>query len=347
MIGSLGDTLVTIPALKAVRNHFGGDARIDVLHNSPVSTEVSSAEVLRACNLTNFFLSYCSHNAYSILRLWLKLVRNKYHGVVYLAPSDRTLLQVWRDRFFFFLCGIRQQIGFHRASDFLFNPDKSKKNLPVKHEALCRLERLKQAGFKFDVRELVAPPILVLSQAERQEALNYLSTRRKHPGRHLLAVCPGSRQPANFWGNEKFEELWKGLCTHPGIELLFLGGQHEREFGDHLIETYHEGLNVAGEMAILKSAAFLSLCLLAVCVNSGPGHLAAAVGTRVVGIYGRRDLLGRWEPMGERHSITYSDVPCAGCGLSVCNVTGHPCMSNIQVIDIMNKVENIIAQELL
>lgn len=60
--------------------------------------------------------------------------------------------------------------------------------------------------------------------------------------------------------------------------------------------------------------------------NTGPAHLAAAVGTPVVSIYAPTVPAVRWRPWRVPHVLLHRDVPCAGCRARVCPVAGHPCV---------------------
>ena len=76
--------------------------------------------------------------------------------------------------------------------------------------------------------------------------------------------------------------------------------------------------------------------------NTGPAHLAAAVGTPVVSLFAptvpRRALAARG---GVPHELLFVDVPCAGCRARVCPVEGHPCLGGVAVGDVLAAVERL------
>ena len=61
--------------------------------------------------------------------------------------------------------------------------------------------------------------------------------------------------------------------------------------------------------------------------NTGPAHLAAAVGTPVVSLFAPTVPAARWRPWGVPHELLFVDVPCAGCRARVCPVARAPCLS--------------------
>jgi ADP-heptose:LPS heptosyltransferase len=75
--------------------------------------------------------------------------------------------------------------------------------------------------------------------------------------------------------------------------------------------------------------------------NTGPAHLAAAVGTPVVSLFAPTVPAVRWRPWRVRHELLAIDVPCAGCRARHCPVPGHPCLSGVAVADVLAAVERL------
>jgi ADP-heptose:LPS heptosyltransferase len=96
------------------------------------------------------------------------------------------------------------------------------------------------------------------------------------------------------------------------------------------------GLTTLGELAdVLAGAA----CLVA--GNTGPAHLAAAVGTPVVSLYAPTVPAVRWRPWRVPHELLHVEVPCAGCRARECPVPGHPCLGGVGVTDVMAAVARL------
>ena len=79
--------------------------------------------------------------------------------------------------------------------------------------------------------------------------------------------------------------------------------------------------------------------------NTGPAHLAAAVGTPVVSLFAPTVPAVRWRPWGVRHELLFHDVPCAGCRARVCPVAGHPCLTGVTVEDVLAALGRVTADE--
>ena len=331
-IGSLGDTLVSIPAYRAVRRHFGPRARILVLHNAPPNARASPHQVLEGSGLVDgavTFRQYAGRSTWKTwLEVWAKLRRLRPEAVAYLAPSERSARQVERDRLFFRLCGVRGLLGF-RACDVerlqARGPDG--RPLPALHEAVMRLERL-AGDIAGDPAADMAPPLLRSGPQEREAARAWLEERRP-AGTVFAAICPGANQPANFWPLERFEEIGRRLSSLDGVVPLVIGGPAEREMGGRLLAAWGRGVNAAGQFSVMGSAALLGQCRFLVGLDTGTTHLAAALGVPCVTISGERNPPGQWAPLGPGHVVLRHPVPCAGCGHRVCPVPDHPCMTGI------------------
>jgi ADP-heptose:LPS heptosyltransferase len=80
--------------------------------------------------------------------------------------------------------------------------------------------------------------------------------------------------------------------------------------------------------------------------NTGPAHLAAAVGTPVVSLYAPTVPAVRWRPWGVPHVLLYDAVPCAGCRARDCPIPSHPCLSGVRVDDVLAALDHVAAPDL-
>jgi ADP-heptose:LPS heptosyltransferase len=358
-LGSIGDTVVSIPALKAVRRHYGSNAEIILLHEIRRGIKITPADLLTGSPEIDRFIGYSfAATAWgkmlSAVRVLWRLRHERFQAVVYLMPSERTAVQVKRDLRFFRCCGIAQYIGFQAfPHEFLYSVGTGGHPSRVKHEALCRLERLSLDGIDVSKEEDLSLPFLKIPQRDLDETQQWLKIRRQKPGKAILAICPGTKQPANSWPTERFIEIGKRLAEKGKYELMVVGGLLEAQTGDRMVKAWREGLNAAGKFSVLRSMSLLHQCAFCIGLDTGTTHLAAAMGTLCVALYGERDNPGRFEPLGEGHIILRNEVPCAGCRLveTQCTVEGHPCMMGISVEVVWNAIlqmeANLVKNNLL
>jgi ADP-heptose:LPS heptosyltransferase len=279
-----------------------------------------------------------------VYRLWRKLRKERFDAAVYLVVSERPARSIRRDKIFFRVCGIRRLIGFHSfAQKELYPIDDEGRPAMTSHEAARKLKRLKLDGIETAPEDLRLP-LFSFSRAKIQKIKNWLAARRKKTATRLIAIAPGCKMIANIWSSENFIALGRKLIESADAELIVVGGEAERETGERMIKAWGEGINAAGSFSVHESAALLSLCDFYIGLDTGTTHLAAAVGTRCLGIYGERNNSGHWYPLGKGHTIVYHPVKCAGCRLFICPLEDHPCMSGISVDFVWQNLQELMAR---
>ncbi|MEA2278194.1 MAG: hypothetical protein QOC78_3154 [Solirubrobacteraceae bacterium] len=158
------------------------------------------------------------------------------------------------------------------------------------------------------------------------------------PATGHVVVHPGASVPARAWAPERHAALVRALVGE-GRRVVVTGGADERALtrdvaGGRALDL--GGLTTLGELAdVLAGAA----CLVA--GNTGPAHLAAAVGTPVVSLYAPTVPAVRWRPWRVPHELLHVEVPCAGCRARECPVPGHPCLRGVGVTDVMAAVARL------
>jgi len=183
-----------------------------------------------------------------------------------------------------------------------------------------------------------------LSAEEEAEAGRLLEDHKLSGAGPLIALAPGESSPKPYkaWDADRFAEVAVRLVRHEGARLLVVGSDRDRMLGDEIISATgrREG-NAAGRTTPAQLAAVLGRCSLLIGIDSGPMHIAAAVGTPVVALFGPTDPQ-RTGPMGERHEIVYHPQPCGPCMNPSC--AGRPCMSSITVDEVLSAAVRVLAQ---
>lgn len=336
-IGELGDTLIALPALRAIRRAFPS-AQISLLGNVDTEARHVSPDQFLPDGLVDEFLSYRSRDFHSKVSDRLKLLgrlrRGQFDLLAYLAPRLRRRADVRRDLFFFRLAGVSRVIG---ASAWQPLPSREGEPLPVvQHETDHLLQRLSRDGI--EVPEIGSARFdLDLTTAEEQLAGLWLKENLPADGVHrVIGFGPGSKWPSKVWPEERFSELGSRLMKFADVFPIVFGGSEDRALGDRLIRTWGRGANAAGALSVRVAAAALKDCDAYVGNDTGTMHLAAAVGTRCVAIMAAIDWPGHWNPYGLGHLVLRRTVPCEGCLLRVCEREGMKCLKEISVEDVLN-----------
>jgi ADP-heptose:LPS heptosyltransferase len=349
-IGQLGDTIVSVPALRAIRSHFGPSAWIGLLHDTAEKL-VTAQMVLQDSRLVDQFIPYEPEKTIvgklrTMSSLWLRLRRQHFDAVVSVLPSDRPRWALLRDRIFYRACGISRLIGFRRFRESEIHPRTwAGRPARMRNEAVIRLQRLLSDGVGVADQDYLQLPLLSVSRECRTMVDGWLQHRRKFPTRPLIAVCPGCKKPGNAWPPERFLEVARRLVGLHAVELVILGGSAERSLADGLTaDLKGHAIHAAGCFSVAESAALLSRCSLSIGLDTGTTHLAAAVGVPCVVLQSASSFPGNWDPLGENHSVLRAAVPCEGCLRQKCSTEGHPCMRGLTVEIVWEAIGAAISQ---
>jgi len=157
-----------------------------------------------------------------------------------------------------------------------------------------------------------------------------------------VVVHPGASVPARAWAPERNAELGDALLA-AGRRVLVTGGPAERELTARVAAGGADDLGGATDFSGLAGVIAGADAL--VVGNTGPAHLAAAVGTPVVSLFAPTVPAVRWRPWRVPHELLFVDVPCAGCRARTCPVAGHPCLGGVEVADVVAAVERLVPAE--
>jgi ADP-heptose:LPS heptosyltransferase len=338
-LGSLGDTVVAIPSLHRVRRSFP-KATLVMLTNKPVSGKAAALEaILGDGYFSHHSLCYPSgtRNPLHFISLLFTIRRLRITTMVYLAAA-RSRKDVWRDRLFFRLCGIRRIIGLPQwESDFKLQIQPS--TGLYENEASRLACRIRELG-PVDLDDRSAWD-LHLEESERRKAEELIKPLKGHP---FLAVSQGTKVQANDWGAANWSELLKQLTqVLPDWGLLLLGSSDEAERAASCAAVWRgRVVNICGKSNPRVSAAALKKAAFYLGHDSGPMHLASAVGVPCVAIFSARNLPGHWYPYGDAHRIIYHKTTCHGCKLTECVAQGRRCLLGISIEEVMGVVMELL-----
>ena len=159
-------------------------------------------------------------------------------------------------------------------------------------------------------------------------------------GGPYVVVHPGASVPARAWAPERHAAFVDAL-VRTGRTVVVTGAAHERALTARVAGPPRAGVvdwGGRGDFAAL--AGVLAGADVVVTGNTGPAHLAAAVGTPVVSLFAPTVPAARWRPWGVP-TVLLGDqrIACAGCRARRCPVEGHPCLSSVLVTDVVAAVD--------
>ena len=332
-IGSLGDTLVAVPALWAVRDNFP-DAHITMLTDEqPGRALVQACDIFDGSGLIDDYIVYPVGNPAAMARLLLQLRSRKYDSLVYLIRAYANDLRIRRDKLFFRLAGIKRCIGMRGLCK---RPTKSPGNpMPaVPHVADTLLVRLRADGLK-------TPPAgqgrvgVHIGKREHENVNRWLSGLSDDGGRPWIAIGPGSKMPCKIWPFERYLAVTNQLVGEYNLWPVIFGGPGDRDLGQKLLQELEGGYVAAGVLGVRDSMAAMERCLLFLGNDTGTMHMAAASGLRCVALFTSRQEPGLWYPYGEGHIVLRTPVPCEGCLLEECIERKMECILSISMEQVL------------
>lgn len=302
-MGSLGDTVVALPCFHKLAAAFSGAERY-VLTNIPVSSKAAALElILGQSGLIHGIVDY-PLRLRSIREMWslsrrLRALQAK--TLIYLTPSKGHSALIYRDLLFFRLSGFSQIIGAPVTQD-LRNPRTDSMTGLAEYEC-SRLARTIADLGPIDLDDAKNWDLL-LTDAEQ-----LAGDRAIEPfgGKPFIAINMGGKVAEKHWGHGNWRALLRELSVdYGGYGLLFLGADEEASSVAEVAENWPGAVvNACGQLLPRESGAALRRASLFVGHDSGPMHLAAAVGVTCVAPFGGYNPPRRWHPYGEKHRIVH------------------------------------------
>ena len=175
---------------------------------------------------------------------------------------------------------------------------------------------------------------LRLERSEEAWAAKHIDALGLRGPRFLVGLNPGaSFGPAKRWLPERFADLADRLIGALHADVLVFGSREERPLAETIAsEMEHTPIILAGETTLRQFMALLARCRLVVTNDSGPMHLAAALGVPLVATFGSTHERATG-PLSPRARVVSQHVSCSPCGLRDCPVDFR-CMTGISVDEV-------------
>jgi heptosyltransferase-2 len=320
----IGDSVMSIPALRALRQVFP-DAEI-ALH-----TRSWAEEIFRDADFIDHLITYDRpQSSFAEVRSQARALRQRKFDIAVIFPNSFASALTTR------LARIPKRIGFSKESRRILLTDAI--DIPTwkseRHEAfyyLKLIEELESRVLGTSTASSVEPSIsLTVSDERKQKARKLLQARGLDLTRPLVAFGPGSTNSmAKRWPEERYAELADRLAES-GASILLLGGPDDRNAGESILaKTGSKVLDLIGETSLGEAAAILSVCDLMISNDMGLAHLAPAVGSRTIVLFGPTNPVTT-RPLSELAEVIRVDVECSPCMLRECPID-HRCMTRITV----------------
>lgn len=320
----LGDIVMSLPALRAVRRAFP-DARVSLLIKKELASFFDGSPWI------DEVIPYAVGSGRRGLADQRELVRR-------LRASGFDLAVIFPRSFssalWAALGGIPRRVGFVGDARRLLLTHKTHRPpaLLAQHQVNDYLYLLRTTlgieGNADDHRPDV-------HERHRGTMRSWLAAHRRHPDRRLIALAVAAAYgPAKEWPAERFAALIDRLADRDGAECVLMGAPGERARCEEVARASRSGAVVAaGETSVGEALALLSLCDGFAGNDSGSMHVAGALGLPTIGLFGSTRP-ERTAPLGPRTRVLYHQIECSPCLERTCRFGHYECLKRIAVDEV-------------
>ena len=329
-LSAIGDVIHTLPSLAALRKLYP-EAHITWVVEEAAAGLVNNHPLLDAVLISRrkSWIKYLGKGEFSRplreMRAFLRELRKRPYDLVIdfhgLLKSALIVL----------LSGGKRKLGYDSMQELsgLFYNEKIPEDMN-KHAVDRYLDFPRHLGAKIAKAQFILP-----SDNAAQTRIQSLLEKYHLENKKFIAVNPVAYWETKLWNDEKFAGLADLIKTKLNMEVVFTGSE-KRSIEKITTRMQEKAVNLAGETTLPELAYLYQKALLLVTTDSGPMHLAAAVGTPVVALFGPTDPQ-RTGPYGDGHVIIRADLPCSPCLLKKCPTT--KCMQDILPEQVMAAIK--------
>jgi lipopolysaccharide heptosyltransferase I len=330
-LGSIGDIVHTLPCLSALSRRFP-DARIDwlverrcreILLDNPYIDELLEVDTL------SWRRKLLSPVTWRQIRASIRGIRSRAYDVVFdfqglvksgvcsrLAQSPR--------RIGFSRGGLREPLSSLFTNEHVTPPD-GRRHVIDKNLSLLKAVGIETRKWSFPIE---VPRELEEKSAEQLAAMEISD---------FVAINPGGGWFTKRWSPENFGKLAGELDREWNLKSLVFWGPGEEAMAGRVAEASSGAARVAPPTTLRELIAYLKRARLFVGGDTGPFHIAGALGIPVVGLFGPSDPVVNG-PMGSDDRVVWKSVPCSPCYKRRCPGYGTVCMTSIEVDEVLDVV---------
>jgi lipopolysaccharide heptosyltransferase II len=320
-----GDVLMTTPALRALREAKAG-RRITLLASAAGAAAARQVpEIDEVIVFGAPWMKAPCASAHEELALVADLAARRFDAAVIFTVYSQSALPAAH------LCYLAQvplrlahcrENPYHLLTDW--RPDPEPQRL-VRHEVRRQLDLVESVGCEPRDERLSFTP----SIRARRRVGRLLAAARVDRDRPLVVAHPGASAPSRRYPADRFAVALDLLCEETGAEILLTGDAAEAELVAGILAAVRGPVHsLAGQLDLDELGALLARADVVISNNTGPAHIAAAVGTPVVDLYALTNP--QHTPWHVQHRVLYHDVPCRYCYKSVCPLGHHDCLRAVE-----------------
>lgn len=310
-LSNIGDAVLTTPALSAILENFK-DAEITLI------VSPRAADIFKDDPYFSKIIIYRKDASPGKKMALIKTLRGE----------DFDLLVDFKDTMLPFLLYAKKKTPIFKKPPAHIKPMKDR-----------HLWKLRQALVDIPEKEY-QPLVFVPEQAEKSVA-ELFKAGGISDSDLIIAVSPGARSHTKQWAKEGFLDVCRRCVKELGAKVVLVGDQQDLKVSSVIMRDAGCGvIDLCGKTSLKELAAILKKSSLLITNDSAPMHIAWAVGTPVVAIFGPTDH-DKYSPRGVNDIIIRKGLSCSPCHAALC-VRNNECMKNITSDEVFKAVRNIL-----
>jgi len=331
----IGDVIMTLPVLKPLKTLYP-DARVTFLTGSKAREVLENNPYIDEILIYDAFWFYPKRFKEAIRDYlkFLKVLRSRRYDLVIEARADiRDILLIA------YLSKSKYRVSYKvGGGGYLLTHIVPFKE--IKHKVDYHLDIVKFLGAKVeDVIWGLQPRV-----EDNLKVNALLDEERVNNPEILIGIHPGGRKELKCWSPEGFATVADYLISKYGATVIFTGSMEERNLIENIIKKMaHKAINFAGKTNLRTLTALIERLNLFICNDSAPLHIASAVGTPTIAIFGPSKSK-ETGPYGNIHKVVEKDFPCRySCDENICkHEIYNECMKTITPDDVCKAVREVI-----
>lgn len=341
-LSAIGDTILTIPTIRAIRGRFPN------AHLAMVASSIN-LQYLEDCPYIDTYipcrLEELIKSPRKLIAFIVEMRRQKFEWVIDFEHWARFSALIA------YGSGAARRIGFRAEGQhrhYLFTD--IVEHVPGQHEVINFLKIARLLECQIERTDLE----VWLKREDEDWAKGFFVEMGIDPNRPVITIQPeaGRRgEPRRRFPHDRFVSVADALVERYQAQIILTGDPSEVDLSQQIASQARSSCAVAaGKTQINKLAALFADSDVVISGNCGPMHLAAATGTPVVALHGPTNP-SQWGPWGRGHTILHVDLPCSPClnlgfeyGCSALSDGTSPCMHTIQVDEVLKACEKYLAR---
>ena len=332
----IGDVLLSTPVFRALRDAYP-ESHIAVLVRPYAKDIVEGNPYIDEVIIYD---KYGKHKTIiKSLVFTVGLARKKFDTAIILHPTTRMHIITM-------LAGIRTRIGYNRKCGFLLTKKiPHTKQFGRKHELDYNLDVLRAIGIRPEQRLMYFP----VRKASEEKIAALLKKEGVRDSDMLVAIHPAASCPSKRWAPQSFARVADELVRKFGVKIVVVSGADARPFvKDMTSRMRNDVIDFSGKTKVGELGSLLKRASLLISNDSGPVHVAAALGVSVIAIFGRKDSglsPTRWKPLGKDDIIFHKNVGCQICLAHNCR-NEFKCLKAVTVEEVLKASRKLLNFEL-